>query len=659
MRRFVVLVVGLSFMGLGQAEFGLRIRDVIAAQGRGSEGAARLDSIASATKVVNWRSEGKINFQIQPVAREGRVGMKLNIWGFGTPDREAGAPGSRPEAPKNPMTKVGRLVASIPVSSAPANGFDVKLKDLLPWPTKLVTLGGGSSAAPGISASVHFQNLKDALAEIEKSGTLNYTAQLVADDGGASNWVVFQYGEPKPSGAAPGIEIETQAGTPEFPATWGQERTFSDSSLPLNLRFSGLPSGSKVWLQIARDSFDPAWSFFGNIKNEVVWREVTGGKIALPAKDLATQKYPTVFVARVVCLTPQGDLAAMPSGQIKLTKQAVQVVQPNNSGPEKKLSYTVELIGWEPAYLGDAFDQYRFVVGRKLDAKIEGNVTEIIGKAPAVGDKVFLPPSEPKKDDPWYKKVFKAVATVLDFIKIGLQQLITGPQKGAQILIYNLYRASAQGLGISNDQAVKTWNKATDVYLAPGQAVDYLPRYVSKGKDYVAAKILDDLDVKDPKTRSALSGHLRGVIESEISKQSYLSESSSQLMGLAPDPDFAVRPGLAYVRVKASQVAGLPADYRQEGPVIDLKVGCIWHNASLLGTSPQYADLFQRSFAGPTMASGETIILAIPLDWHWSYKSNKDSWMNSYAYAQQARYMLDGKEVKGDLVGKAWGTTLK
>jgi hypothetical protein len=129
------------------------------------------------------------------------------------------------------------------------------------------------------------------------------------------------------------------------------------------------------------------------------------------------------------------------------------------------------------------------------------------------------------------------------------------------------------------------------------------------------------------------------------------------MMGLAPDPDYMIHSAIAYFRVRTNRVNGLPADYREQGPMISLKVGAFAKPSENLGGNFDYGDLFEKTISCPTMASDEELIIAVPMDYHWSHQSKYKTWWETYSLNQKTRYTLNGNAVFGQPVTSKWGKT--
>jgi hypothetical protein len=91
--------------------------------------------------------------------------------------------------------------------------------------------------------------------------------------------------------------------------------------------------------------------------------------------------------------------------------------------------------------------------------------------------------------------------------------------------------------------------------------------------------------------------------------------------------------------------------------MISLKVGAFAKPSENLGGNFDYGDLFEKTISCPTMASDEELIIAVPMDYHWSHQSKYKTWWETYSLNQKTRYTLNGNAVFGQPVTSKWGKT--
>jgi hypothetical protein len=612
---------------------------------------AVMDAVSAPIGVLNWRTTSFISCSVKLAPRSGKnVKFEAVVWAFGASDIPASAPnetGRRGSgaAKINP----GRIVSKVNLGERTSNfQFNLIPKDFAPTP-----VGG---AAPS-----KIKEIIDAIQEIGKAGSVRYWVQVVSSDGGATAPAQIQWGEPDPGSKSVNADIQLSSGTPEFPQqTWTKSRTYTSPS-GFVIRWQSEPGIKAARLVVYRDSEPSQWALWANSPNQIYTLDIKNpipgwNNVSVPEKVWNGFQAPTKLKLRVFPLKENGDLYAQGSSTIEavLEKPSVPVSAPQKE--TKKLKFTTELIGWEPCYLGAPNDKYRFVVVNTPPKEIFDQVSKVIGKAPEKLDKVYLPP-EPPKEKAWYEKVVGAIVTILDWLKEFVTQAPNALKNTAKLIVYNGAGYVSQKVGVKKESFDKVWNKSTDLLSKADGSLVYVPNYILRSPDYLTGRILDDMNVKDPKARAALSLNLRGSIDAWAKEYSYFRGSEVVRGGLAPDPDFQVHTAIAYVRVRTARDTTFPADYREPCPGINLKVGAFSGEAQSLGIPLQYYDLFQSSFNGPTMGQDEEIILAIPMEYHWSHESQKENWLFGYTRNQKTRYSLNGVEKFGESVATRWGKT--
>ncbi|MEI7576055.1 MAG: hypothetical protein WCK51_04120 [Armatimonadota bacterium] len=628
---------------------------------------AKLDQLSTNELLINWRGNGTASFSAQTAPRlNGSTKFTLAIWGFGVPKEGQHSAGGREPAATGIKQKVGRIVGVLDLGTKSGNfKVDVKFSEFAPFPSTLITFSPpAGNTTQAIATAQLAQDRKDALQDIAQNGTTDYYAQLTSADGGASNWVKIQYGEPVPKPRTTSLEVQTVRSTPEFPEErWGTAKEIVAGESLLSFRWATASEATYALVQVVDGDFPSSWALWANAKNEVYRADLPTNKLGkksftIEVSKLKISKKPATFKVRVIPLLKNGDLAGMPSPETTLTEPLAPVAKADPNA--KKLTFTTELVGWEPAYTGNWDDKYRFVVASELSPKIVGDVTKIIGKEPARGDKLYLPPKEPKPDDPWYKKVYKSIATVLDFIYKSWSNLNTI----FSTIEFNLKEALKKGVnevaekcGASKASVEKAWGVALAPLKISNEVGGFIPTYVNRGSSFIKVRMLDDLGVKDPQARRIMGGNIEGAVVSWAWDNSYLAVGKEEIQGLAPDPDFMIHTAVAYFRVRTNRVTGLASDYREQGPTISLKVGAFAKASENIGGNVDYRDLFEKTISCPTMAPDEELIIAVPMDYHWSHQSKYQTWWETYNQNQKTRYTLNGNSVFGQPVTSKWGKT--
>ncbi|HLO96961.1 MAG TPA: hypothetical protein VK171_00085 [Fimbriimonas sp.] len=628
------------------------------------------DVLSTSNRVLNWRINTKADFQLQMGTRPSVTATAV-VWAFGVPKDgpKSASRSQRPSDSNQIKAKVGRIVHVANLGKLQGSSkFTLNFDDFAPRAGNIVTfqvtppsnLSPEQQILANAAKAQAAQNKKDALSEISADGTVRYYVQVSTEDGGRSNAIPIEFGEPKPNGTT-NLEYLSIPGTQEFPnEVWSTGSSVSPQVGFSSFRWSTTGKPAKARVQVIDGLPPSSWALWSKAAPELYSGDVpvpSSGvvKFTLPSTQFLSKAKSDTVSIRVIPLTSSGDLAAMPSSLVTIGILKKPQTQPVDTS--KTLKYDIQLIGWEPAYLGNHDDKYRFVVGGPVNPQIVGDVTKILGKTPQKGDKLYLPPAPPPKEEAWYEKVYKAIATVVDFVSstadlvfANLIPMVTNVLKAGPSYI-------AEKAGVEPSTIKKAWAIA-EAPLAVGNEVMSVPGYINKGKDAFVGRMLDDMGIKDFKTRAIMHGNLKGAVSSWASQNSYLTATQGPMQGLAPDPDFQVHTAIAYVRVRSSKLTGMPSDFRQPGPNIELKVGAFSGEAESIGVSLEYFDLFNATTKGPSMGSDEEIVLAIPMKYHWTHEQKNKDWTWGITRAQKTRYTLNGNAFFGNHLNTKWGKTV-
>lgn len=663
-----MVLAALSVCSLAYSQQGSPKPRVVTPQVDGGRRVSAYDLMLAKTRELNWRTKTVAEFELKLLPRAATKATAV-VWAFGRPKELPHGPGRVVQNDQLAKLKVGRIVHVQPIGMVQGEAkFTIDFADFAPRASNFIImqaqpkgLSPNEQMMANAAQAMAAQNKTDATGEMVEDGTVQYHVQVITEDGSASPWSTIRYGEPKPTGATK-LEYLSLPGTPEFPDEQWTDKTSVSKSNPLrSFRYQLPRAASQVKVQVIDGEFRPEWALWCKAAPELYSTTVSGSstnltKFTLPSDQFLSKAKKSKLSIRLIPLGPNGDLAAMPSNFVVLDLVG-DSAKPPAPAAQSKISYQVEVVGWEPAYLGAPDDAYRFVIGGALNPQISGDVTKILGKTPAVGDKIYLPPQPPKEEDAWYTKVWKAITTVIDVIYESVKLAMLALPNFTKSVLKAGPNYLAEKAGVSKSSMEKAWSVAETPFTVANEAAS-VPMYIHKGKSAFVGRMLDDMGVKDKSTRQLAQGNLEGLLSDYMKKNSYMTATSGPMQGLAPDPDFRPHTAIAYFKVKASILLNAPANYREPGPMINFKVGAFAGDASNLGIQPLYYELFDTSYATPTFAPGEEMIIAIPLKYHWTYDQRKEDWMTGMTRSQQVRWTLNGKTMQGKPLFKKWGTTV-
>ncbi len=610
---------------------------------------------------IHWRgTDQAVELKLTPFDISSKEPVYVSVWALGLPST---AMNGRPV----PADRVGRIAFIERIEPATReltlkidfSSFAPPIPGKKKSPYSGFIIQSAPSGLASISKAMATMVREATMARLSRDGTTTYS--IIATQGKAtSNALTVEYGELMASDQSAESLAQTQYGTPEFPEEkFGPSGTFLTSRNFMGLRYR-IPQGTKKALfQVCQTWEHPGYALWTTVKpalqvdlplNQKDSKDSSFLRTSIPTTKFAADADQTRYWGRVVPLDANGNLAGKPSNPIAL-------VVSNPPSPAKvdvkpKLSFTYELVGWRPGYEANPTDQYRFIVANAYIAPLS-KLEKVTGKKVGQGSKVYLPPSPPPEEKAWYEKVVDAIAEAISAIS-DFVTLVSTTFVGFVGAIKQLPFFIAEELGLPKSASASVKN-AIDAPFKVSNAVLNAPARIASAPGYVAVRMLDDMGVTDPNKRAALQGNFRGAITGWAKKKVWENSEMSP-SGLAPDPDFEQRTGVAYVRVTANVNPALPSGYRESFYPISVSVTSIARDASSLGIPAQPYTLYEGTGLPCTLAPGQSILVPIVMDYHWTYDSRKEDWMFGWKRMESTRFTVNGKSITNQNLHKQWGT---
>ena len=605
------------------------------------------------SKRISWRAKDlKQHFTVELGRRSNAVKVMVNVWVLGDTNIAPHAP-SKP-AVKN--AKMGRLVYSqdLGLVKDKAN-FTIDFGDFAPLGNPLIMLFTPADPNESINARLARglveQIKKDSRVWIGRNGEITYFVQVQTSDNGASRLATVQYGElALDSTLSPKLEDLVNPGTSEFPdQVWGVSDAISPVKKSLKLRWAPPKGTTSATVQVIKGETSEAWAFW-KFADPIITQsiKVSGNGLQQFTVDLSSlvdSDDQTKYMVRVIPEIDSTLLASQPSNWVNITVDNVKAVT------KASLKFKTELVGWSQGHEPSSDDQYRFVVANAAYAQ-KDQLKKIAGGPVDYGTKIYLPPAPPEQETAWYEKVVVAIKWVFDFINIQWENFSV--MKNTMIsLVKDVPVSLAKKIGVPASIADNSWKTLDSVLNLKGAPMNAI-RKIESSPDYVFGKMMDDCGVTNNAERSALRGDFFTAL-SIWSRGAIANSTTTTMLGLSPDPDYEVRPGIAFVNVTATANGKLPDNYRASGPTLIVEVGSIAQNTELLGLKPEYYPLYQGTTVTPTLAAGQSIIVPVVLKYHWSKDQRPKDWNFGYVYSTKAQFSVNTKITFHDNLHDTWG----
>ncbi len=602
---------------------------------------------------LSWRAPSQtVNFSLSMAPRAKPTKAQVVVWVLGGTDQQPHSPG------KGGTSNSSRGRVAFTKSLGEVSGktsFSLNFAEFAPQGNPgIITFTVGKTTPLEQSARAMAEQLKkDTLSIIGRSGTAEYLVQVTTADGAASTIASVNFGELNlDKSARPTIEYLVNRGTPEFPdQVWGSEGTIFSGNTSLTFRWQPPAGTGSAVYQIGNWTDVSAWPFWNTAKvvqSGLVKVSGTGQQqFTVDVTGLLKNSDGSKYWLRVVPIANSTSLSGQTTNSIALTLSKPAVETPKKA----PLTFTTELVGWRPGYEGAPDDAYRFVVANPNWAANE-ELQKIIGGPVLLGAKVYLPPAPPPKEKAWYEKVFNAINGVLTTIK-GVFDRFTMCLLDIVAMLPKLPFEISKSWGVPDSVADKAYNWASAPMHLADAPLNAANR-IKSSPGYLADRMLDDMGVTDPKKRMAMKGNIVGGLQTWANQHQYAQSSPDQL-GLALDPDFEKRTGVAYIKVTAKANGQLPTGFRAQGPSFTLEVGTVAQNTELLGIPAEYRPLYTGAGGAPTMTDGESIIIPVVMSYHWTHEQRHDDWWFGWQYGIKSRYTLNSKSFDGTSIHKTWG----
>lgn len=603
-----------------------------------------------ASRQLSWRaSSKKVDFTVSLASRPATKAI-VAVWVLGDPSDNPHAPGQSSKNRNPGKVAFVQDLGSIKDKST----FSIDFGNFAPNGNPgIITFntGGGTSTEQAAKAMQEMIR-KDTKSAIGRNGQVDYVVQVTTADNAASTTATVQYGEFAISSASPKLEFLTTPATSEFGEKWGTETIVNSANATLaTFRWTPPKGTTAAEVQVIKESDAQPWAFWNLnstiIKSAVKFSGNAQQKFSLDLSKLLSFADKSRYIVTVIPQVSASALASHPSTPVfvTLSKEPTQA-------PQASLQFKTELVGWEPGYEGTPDDKYHFVVADPKHADIS-DLEKIVGGKVTTGTKVYLPPAEPPKEKAWYKKVYTFITNVINKI-VGFVDMVASCVTTMVNMLPQLPFAIAESWGLPKSVSEKAYSFST-LPMKIGSAPLNATKRLGAAKEYVAERMLDDTGITDPNKRAIAKGDISKGLGGWLYINKYAPTGPSQ-RGLAADPDFEIRTGVAYVRVTATAKGSVPAGFRAQGPTISMEVGTFAKNAELLGTQAQYYPIYTGSAPSPTMAAGQSIIVPVVMVYHSSKQQRPQDWKFGWSYAQSSRYILNGSGIMGKPIHQEWGT---
>lgn len=600
---------------------------------------------------LSWReSNQKVKFALMG-ARAKPTKFRAIVWVLGNPKEQPHVPGA--PAVLNP--KVGKIANVLDLAPNTLNNeFEIDFGDFAPYgaPVMGFKVSQGKSLLGNAAAAMAESLRKEIKTWIARDGSVDFKIQVTSEDGGASQIATVHYGELTKKAEDVKTEVQTRRGTAEFPdEEWGNAKGIIAGSTSILLRSNLSAETKKVAVIVSPTPMPwPLWQFMPSKFKQEIPVSPGSKSVSVELKSLMNEPDGSKLWLTLIPIASDTELSGIPSNPILLT-----VINPAPTKAKPSLSFTTELVGWGKGYEGGFNDQYRFVISDPKWATSD-ELKKITGGTIQVGTKVYLPPAPPPKELSWYEKVADAIVHTLDVIRRGLDSMILVASTLINVLPKVPF-AIAESLGLPPDISQKAYSAATAPLRLGNASLNAADR-IGHVPDYLANKMLDEAGISEPIERAKKKANLMGAAIEWSRKNRYVP-SSPEMLGLTLDPDYEKRTGVGYVRVTAKATGPLPAGYRQQAPTIQLSVGVWAKDDQSIGIPSAFYNIYQGVNSAGTLADGESIIVPVVTDYHWSYKSRPQDWKFGWTFAKKTLYTLNGKTIEGKNIWEDWGVAIK